>query len=49
MFVDKDGSSMSFKLPKDEYMKMHYNDFLEVIHQNLYYGEWCEYEKWEVY
>lgn len=43
-FTDEDGSSVSFTVMKDEYMKMKYKDLLSVIHENLYYGEWCKNE-----
>lgn len=43
-FTDEDGSSVSFTVMKDEYMKMKYKDLLSVIHENLYYGEWCKSE-----
>ena len=40
-FMSKDGSSCAvFTIPKDEYMKMKYKEFLKVIHQHLYYQ--CE-------
>lgn len=36
-FMSKDGSCVAFTLPKDDYMEMKYNEFLQVIHQHLYY------------
>ena len=33
----KDKECAVFTLPKDEYMEMKYNEFLQVIHQHLYY------------
>ena len=37
-FMSKDGSSCAvFTIPKDEYMKMKYKDFLRYIDTQLYY------------
>ena len=37
-FMSKDGSSCAvFTMPKDEYMKMKYKDFLRYIDTQLYY------------
>ena len=48
LFTSKDGSScVAFTIPRDEYMKMKYKDFLNIVHQHLYYncGEECVDEK----
>ena len=37
-FMSKDGSSCAvFTLPKDEYMKMKYKDFVKYVDTQLYY------------
>ena len=37
-FMSKDGSSCAvFTIPKDEYMKMKYKDFIKYVDTQLYY------------
>lgn len=36
-FMSKDGSCVVFTLPKDEYMKMKYKDFVKYVDTQLYY------------
>ena len=37
-FMSKDGSSFAvFTIPKDEYMKMKYKDFIKYVDTQLYY------------
>ena len=33
----KDKECVVFTLPKDEYLKMKYKEFLNIVHQHLYY------------
>nr|DAJ02160.1 MAG TPA: hypothetical protein [Caudoviricetes sp.] len=39
--TDEEGSSVSFTVCKEDYMKMTYKELLKIVNQNLYYGEWC--------
>ena len=36
----KDKECVVFTLPKDDYMEMKYKEFLNIVHQHLYYN--CE-------
>ena len=37
-FRSKDGECCTFMLPKDDYMEMKYKEFLNIVHQHLYYN-----------